>query len=451
MDEIRIVSLTGNLGYGFPETSLAEAVSRKPHYIGADNGSSDPGPYYLGSGTSLTRRDQVRRDLGLSLAAARELGVPYIIGTAGTAGGQPHLEYFLDILDEVTKRDGHSYRLATIGAEIDKETIKTAIRQGRVKSMGVLPELTEAMVDETVRIVGQMGTGPFVKALEGGADVIIAGRACDTAIFTAAAEYHGFDLGLAFHMSKILECGAQCGIPLAASDCMMGTLRADHFDLEPMNMNSRVSTVSVAAHMMYEQPDPHHFYEPEGMVDLENVSLTQLDDRRVRAEGAVLRPADQYTIKLEGVRLRGYRAITIAGVTDPLLIENLDVVEARTADTVEKLSQGTIGRDQYSLNFIYYGRNGVRERKGPVAEEVGIVIEAIAPTQELANMILSLARSSFLHGYFPGRKATAGNLAFPFSPSDLAAGPVYEFTVYHLMEVDDPNALFPIEFRDVTA
>jgi hypothetical protein len=38
-------------------------------------------------------------------------------------------------------------------------------------------------------------------------------------------------------------------------------------------------------------------------------------------------------------------------------------------------------------------------------------------TQQAANMVLSLARRSFLHCYFERRKATGGNLAFPFSPS----------------------------------
>jgi hypothetical protein len=451
MDEARILSVTGNLGYGFPERSLQEGASRDPHMIGADNGSSDPGPYYLGSGQQLTRREQVRRDLGLSLAAARRLGVPYVIGTAGTAGGRPHLEGFLDILHEVSKRDGHRYRLATIQAELDKEVVKKAVREGRIRTLGPLPELTEQMVDETTRIVGQMGTGPFVKSLDAGADVIIAGRACDTAIYASYAAYKGLDMGLAFHMAKIIECGAQCAIPLAANDCILGTLRRDHFELEPMNLDMRLSPTSVAAHMMYEQPDPHHFFEPEGMVDLEASRIVSLDPRRVKVTGSRLVSTGKPTIKLEGVKLRGFRTVTIAGVTDPRLIRALDEVEARVREGVARLVQGTLQPEDYQLRFMYYGRDGVRPASpaNPPPSEVGVVIEAIAATQAASNMVLSLARSSFLHGYFEGRKATAGNLAFPFSPSDFEGGPVYEFTIYHVMEVDDPDALFPIDIREV--
>jgi hypothetical protein len=185
------------------------------------------------------------------------------------------------------------------------------------------------------------------------------------------------------------------------------------------------------------------------MVDLEQSRITQIDARRVRVEGSRLQHADAATIKLEGVALRGYRAVTIAGMTDPLLIAAVDEVEKRVRDTVAKLMKGTLDPDRYELNFIYYGRDGVRPTAAAPGHELGLVIDAIAPTQDLANTVLSLARSSYLHGFFEGRKATAGNLAFPFSPSDLEAGPVYEFTAYHLMEVDDADSLFPIRYSEV--
>ena len=54
-----------------------------------------------------------------------------------------------------------------------------------------------------------------------------------------------------------------------------------------------------------------------------------------------------------------------------------------------------------------------------------------------------------LHYGYKGRKSTAGNLAFPFSPSDFKVGEVYEFNLYHLMEVDDPYECFPISMLDL--
>jgi len=50
-----------------------------------------------------------------------------------------------------------------------------------------------------------------------------------------------------------------------------------------------------------------------------------------------------------------------------------------------------------------------------------------------------------LHFGYAGRKSTAGNLAFPYSPSDFKAGEVYEFSVYHLMRIADPKTAFPAD------
>jgi len=59
---LKIVSLSGILGYGYTEEGLKNALKQKIDVIGSDGGSSDPGPYYLGSGKSFTERNAVKRD-----------------------------------------------------------------------------------------------------------------------------------------------------------------------------------------------------------------------------------------------------------------------------------------------------------------------------------------------------------------------------------------------------
>ena len=104
---------------------------------------------------------------------------------------------------------------------------------------------------------------------------------------------------------------------------------------------------------------------------------------------------------------------------------------------------------QYFLDFKIYGKNGVMGSLEPepdqVGHELGIVIEAVADTQELADTICGFARSTMLHFGYEGRIATAGNLAFPFSPSDFQAGEVFAFSIYHLLQVDDPCQFFPMK------
>lgn len=159
------------------------------------------------------------------------------------------------------------------------------------------------------------------------------------------------------------------------------------------------------------------------------------------------------TIKLEGAELKGYRSITIGGIRDPIAIMNLDKIEEEVRKSIDRSLRGILSQSEYSLHFLRYGLDGVtnliKKQSKLLPEEIAFVIESIAPTQELADTVLSLARSTALHQSFPHRKTTAGNLAFPFSPSDFQGGPVYEFSIYHLMKIEETSSLFPVTFEEI--
>lgn len=453
VNEMNIVALNGNLGYGYDISSLEAGLALKPDLLGGDAGSTDAGPYYLGSGTALVKREQVRRDLGAALVRARAAKVPFVIGSAGMGGGEPNLQWVKEILVEIAREEGLNFKLATIHAEIDKKIIRDALAAGGISPMDDVPPLTEQAVMESQRIVGQMGTHPFATALANGADVVLAGRACDTAIYAALPIARGFDPGLALHMAKIMECGAQCAIPLAPNDSLLGVIRKDHFLIRPLAEHRICTPDSVAAHTMYEQGNPLVIFEPEGRVDLDDANFEQIDRQTVRVSGSRFTPASKLRIKLEGARRIGYRAFTIAGVRDASVIRNLETIEETVRAAVRRNLHASVAEGDYRLEFLYYGRDAVLGELEPQRHiqprEVGVLIEAIAGDQLTANYVLSLARSSFLHCPFEGRKTTAGNLAFPFSPSDVAAGEVYEFSAYHLMDVDDSMQLFPIEYEEI--
>ncbi|OZI34942.1 hypothetical protein CAL29_15950 [Bordetella genomosp. 10] len=453
MEELKIVSLNGCLGYGYEVKSLEAGLALAPAMVGGDAGSTDAGPYYLGSGTALVKREQVRRDLGQALIRARAANVPLVIGSAGMAGGEPNLQWVREILLELAREENLHFKLATIHAEIDKAHVRDALRKGAITPMDDVPALTEDAIMGSIRIVGQMGTEPFARALAAGADVVLAGRSCDTAIYAALPIARGYDPGLALHMAKIMECGAQCGIPLAPNDSLLGVIRKDHFLVRPLSENRICTPDSVAAHTMYEQGDPLTIHEPEGRVDLSMAEFSQADRQTVRVSGSKFIPTPRYRIKLEGARLLGYRAFTIAGIRDAAVIENLEVIATTVRAAVRRNLHKGIADGDFQLEFRYYGRDAVLGELEPLRHipprEVGVLIEAVAGDQLTANYVLSLARSSFLHCPFEGRKTTAGNLAFPFSPSDMAAGEVYEFSVYHLMDVDTNTSLFPIDYEQV--
>ncbi len=452
-DEMCFLSVCGMLGYGYPEASLRRGLDAGPGFLGVDSGSTDPGPYYLGSGTSFLKPLQLRRDLDLALCAARRAGIPLIIGTAGGSGAAPHVSSFVDLLRDIARSRALHFKLAIISADVAAQTVLESLREGRITPCGAAGELTEQQVSECTHIVAQMGTPPIIEALEGGADVVVAGRCCDTAIFASLPIMRGFSPALALHLAKIAECGTLCARPAGANDSLICRLRKDHFVVEPANPMKRCYPDSVAAHSLYEQPDPDCFYEPEGKVDLTGCSFEAHGERGVRVSGARLIAPEKQSVKLEGAALRGYRAIAVAGIRDPAVITHLEQLERGVREAVGGNLSGIIRPEEYSLRFLKYGIDGVLgAREAPLdalPREVGIVIEAVAPTQELADTVLSLARSTALHQHFEGRKTTAGNLAFPFSPSDFQGGPVYEFFVYHLMQTGRSDALFPVAWEEL--
>jgi hypothetical protein len=450
MDEIRVLSPTAILGYGFPMASFEAGIERKPHVIAVDAGSTDPGPYYLGSGNSFTDRTAVKRDLEAMLIFGRKLQVPVIVGTAGGSGADSHLQWCLEIIREIASEQGLSFKLAVIQAEIPKEQLLQNLERGEIKPLPPGKELSRDDLEKATRVVGQMGVEPFIKALDAGAEVILAGRAYDPAVFAAFPVREGFDKGLALHMGKILECASIAATPGSGSDCMMGYLRKDHFVLEPLNPIRKCTTTSVAAHTLYEKTNPFILPGPGGTLDLTATTFEQLDERTVKVAGTKFIPANPYTIKLEGAKLVGYRTVSIAGARDPIFIDKVEEIIQGVRDRVADNFRDLAGK--YHLFFRLYGLNGVMADLEPVAKaghELGIVIEAVAEQQQEANTICSFARSTMLHYGYPGRMATAGNLAFPYSPSDFKAGEVYQFSVHHLIEVKDPAELFPVRMEQV--
>jgi len=85
----------------------------------------------------------------------------------------------------------------------------------------------------------------------------------------------------------------------------------------------------------------------------------------------------------------------------------------------------------------------------PTSHELGFLVEVVAKDQTTANSVLALARTQMLHMDFPGRMCKEGNMAFPFSPSDQEGGPMYQFSMHHVLEVSDPCELFPIDYENV--
>lgn len=450
LQPLRVLAVSGQLGYGIPDAAFRTGLGRKPHFLGADMGSIDPGPYYLGSGNLATSDAMTRDDLAKALRGARSIGVPFLLGTAGSAGAAPHLDKTLAMVRDIARADGLHFRLAAIRADMPRDAIKRAIRAGKVKPLGAIPALTEHDVDAATHIVGQMGIESFQRALNSGADVVIAGRACDTAVFAAIPAMLGYPIGPAMHMAKIIECCSLCTTP-GGRDAVLGTLDGASFTIDSMNPMRNATPMSVAAHSLYEQGDPYRVIEPEGVLNTETARYEAVDAHRCRIAGARWEPATRFTVKIEGATRVGERAVLLAGCADPKAIAAMREILPAVEKTVRELVAESV-RAPFDLHYRVYGIDGVFEWQGPLPalpREVFVMVECIAASAEDAKSVATVFKQYLLHHGFPGRISTGGNLAFPFTPPEVLAGTAYRFSVYHVMEVDALEPLFPVTIEEV--
>ncbi|MGR3805368.1 acyclic terpene utilization AtuA family protein [Marinibacterium profundimaris] len=453
MQEYRMLSTSGILGYGYAEESLKIGMSWDPHVIGCDGGSTDPGPYYLGAGKSFCSRLSVKRDLRLMLQAATAAGIPCIVGTAGGAGGEPHLQDTAALVREIAKEDNLSFKMALIHSEQGADDLISWIDAGLTKPLVKMAPLDADTARRAERVVGMMGPEPIAKALDGGAQVILTGRSSDPAQWAAPAIRAGMAPAPSWYAGKMLECGAEPSVP-KEPDCIFLRVFDDHVICEPPNPIRRSTPLAVSNFALHENSSPIHHVEPGGLLDTSACTFTAVSDRAVKIDGMTWTPADQYTIKLEGVEKAGYRTITICGTRDPVLISQIDsYLETHREKVAMKAESFGVPRDDYRLIVRTYGRNGVMGPWEPVKEtaahELGFVIEVVGKTQDIADAVLAMARTSMLHADFAGRLCKEGNMAFPFSPSDIPMGPMYRFSVFHTVAVTDPCAMFPIEYEKV--
>ncbi|MBR6186335.1 MAG: acyclic terpene utilization AtuA family protein [Clostridia bacterium] len=446
-----ILSPCGILGYGFPLKSLESALREQPDAIVVDAGSTDAGPHKLGAGTAIVSRLAAKKDLSALMDGARRLGIPLIVGSAGGSGARKHTLWTLDIVKEICQETGWKPKLGVIWADIPKEDIWAACQRGDVEKMSPnVPDITQETLEETNGVVAQMGAEPILEALRQKPDILICGRAYDPAPFAAVGILAGHDPALCYHLGKILECGTLCAEPGTAKDVMLGRLDDTGFEVWAADPRRKCTPVSVAAHTFYEKDHPYLLKGPGILLDLEKCRFEQVSEGRVRVEGSRI-SYPPYCIKLEGARKAAYRTFVLAGIRDPLLIGQMDSVEAAVVRSVREY-YADIPKDSYQIRFSHYGLDGVMGPLEPdrtLPHEIGLMFEVIADTQEKADAICATTRSAYLHYGYPGRKSTAGNLAFPFAPSDISFGPVYVFSVYHLMRVDSPTRYFPLEWLEV--
>jgi hypothetical protein len=448
----RVLVPTGALGAGILEEEMEEGLKLRPHAIAVDAGSTDSGPAYLATGRSKYSRRAIKRDLGLLMATRERAHVPLLIGSCGTSGCDPALDWMIDIALEICREQNITPRIAALYVEQDKAVIKAKTAAGHVHQLSPAAPLTDAAIDACSHIVALLGPEPYIAAIAEGADIVLGGRTTDTAILAAVPLMRGAHEGAAWHAGKIAECGGLCSVEPNNPGVMI-TVGTEDFTVAPLNPANRCTPTTVSAHMLYENSDPFRLAEPGGVLDVSATRYIDIDGRSVRVTGSRFERGP-YTMKLEGAGGGPFQTIMLVGIADPLVLADVDGFVGRMSKGLAERLRRALGvdADAVSVSLRPYGWNAVSGQTPPPGTvpppEIGLMLVATAPTQALATEAAKICNPFFFH--FPVRpEKEMPSYAFPFSPAEIERGQVFEFHLNHIIATSGPFELVRTRWLDV--
>lgn len=450
MASVKVFIPYGAVGLNCTEEAFEAGLAMKPDIISSDAGSTDSGPYYLGTGKGKYSDSDVKRDLKRMVLGAHKLGIPMTIGSAGTCGSDLGVDHAFEQIKEICQEAGIHKTIARIYSQQDPEVLKEKYRKGKIRELCGAPKISEKTFDECSNIVALLGAEAYQEAFRRGADIIIGGRSTDTAVMAAYPLMKGCDPASCWHGSKIVECGGVCTSAGAEGGVFM-EVDENGFTIRSVEPGSTASPYTVSAHMIYENADPICLTEPGIRIDTSASVYTAISDRAVRVEGTTIEYMP-YTMKLEGSGPAGYQTVSMAGIRDRKIMQDpMKWIRAVSEAGVSKLEKAGIPRDSYRFWLRPYGYNGISGMDVPknyVPNEILMMLTVTADSQELATQICKAFNPLLLHyNIFAGKQMPS--YGFIFSPAELERGVIYEFKLYHTVVVDDPLELVRISCETV--
>ncbi len=449
----RILIPTGAIGLGFDFEAFQRGLKLSPDAICVDGGSTDSGPYYLGTGTSKYSQESTKSEWRELMKGRAKLNIPLIIGSAGTCGTDSTVDWMYEITLELAKELKQSIKIARIYSSQDPKYLAKELDIGNISPLEPQIDLTSDMLLSCENIVALAGIEQIGEAIKSGADIIIAGRTTDTAIIATLPILRNENIGASWHGAKICECGAYCSSH-PSSGVILVDFNNKGFTVNALAKNAKCTPKSVSSHMLYENTNPYILYEPGGHLDVTESQYIALNDEEVRVINSKWVPSNRYTVKLEGAKLSGYQSTVLTLLREQKYVEN---ASKWTNQLTEFLNREILERMQlkpadYSIEFRLIGMNatlGKIETKTTNPNEVGVLCVITADTQTIASEIAKLINPFLLH-YPLTEDEPVATFAFPFSPADWNRGPLYEFVLNHILELQNPMDAFQIQINEVS-
>ncbi len=293
-----------------------------------------------------------------------------------------------DALATLFRKRGWHARIAVVTGDDVLERLDELQQAGadlaHLDSSAPLAEVRERMVFANA----YLGAEPLVRALEQGADIVLAGRVADAALFLAplvhelgwplaarsAGEWNRLAQGLT--VGHLLECSGQgsggnfggldwseipdlghIGYPIAevSEDGSALITKAP-------GTGGRVSFDTVRQQLLYEVHDPRNYFSPDVVLDMSTIQLDDLGGDRVRLCGATGKPRPE-ALKIVGGYQDGWMGQATFGYSWPDAYRKAE----RTAQIVQQLLRER-GMAYDEMRVEYLGYDSIL---GPLADPAG--------------------------------------------------------------------------------
>lgn len=224
-----------------------------------------------------------------------------------------------------------------------------------------------------------LGSEPIVKALEGGADIVITGRNTDTSLFLAPMIHEfgwKFDdwnrLAAGITIGHMIECGGQVsggnftgGWPDVPDLENLGWPIAEVYEngeaiiTKPEGTGGLVSSATVKEELLYEIGDPTSYITPDVVADFSTVFVKDVGPNQVKVWGATGRPAPE-TLKVSMGYADGYKISCEISFAWPEALQ-----KAKLAEKILRARMKKIGLQPEETLAEFIGYNSIM---GPISE-----------------------------------------------------------------------------------
>ncbi|RXQ95665.1 DUF1446 domain-containing protein [Ancylomarina salipaludis] len=216
-----------------------------------------------------------------------------------------------------------------------------------------------------------LGVPPLLKALESGADLILAGRVTDTSITMAPMIYElGWELddwdrlAAGLVAGHIIECGAQASGGNFTD--WQKVSRWDNMGYPIVEMNSDgsfevykhpdtgglISRDTIREQLVYEMGDPKHYISPDVVADFSQLELKELAPNRVLVKNAKGHPSTHF-LKVSMAYEDGYKAVSSIVISGGRVLNK--------AREFEKIFWQRLNTDYKKTNTEYIGYNACHQ------------------------------------------------------------------------------------------